>query len=359
MPAPAPITIHGPAASAVAVGGTAVIALYGPLIGGYIVNPATAEDQGLAIVEVLYVDIVSTASLGETATTVPIQPGQYFRVPPNQTTNVSVNAASSGHKFSAIVWQDKTPFPPAPLPGPFPPPGPTSLQKTIPSYLYEQYRNDDNLAAFVRAYNKLTQQYVTWFNQINLPVYTGPLIAGSLLDWVAEGLYGITRPALGSGTNRNLGPYNTVAYNTLAYNQLKKIGPQNVTATTDDIFKRIITWNFYKGDGKVFNIRWLKRRVMRFLEGTNGVNFNVSTTYSVSVTFGVGNQVNINLSNTIRTVTGGAIYNRFGYNRIAYNATLSTSQQSAPLPNAVIFKEAVDAGVLDLPFQFQWVVNIG
>lgn len=240
----------------------------------------------------------------------------------------------------------------------FPPTEPTSLTQTIPSYLYEEYADDDDLQAFVRAYNEMAQEYVDWFNSIGLPIYTGDPIAGDLLDWVAEGLYGMIRPALGSGRNRDLGPLNTFAMNTIPFNQRRIIGPSDVTATSDDVFKRIITWAFFKGDGKNFSIRWLKRRVMRFLYGTNGTNFNVEATYQISITFGVGNQVNINLIVGVRTVTGGALFNTFVLNGMAFNTLLSTFTPLAPLPNTKVFKEAVDSGALELPFQFNYVVNV-
>ena len=233
------------------------------------------------------------------------------------------------------------------------------LQRTIPSYLYVEYQDDDNLQGFVAAFNGQAQQYVDWFNTINLPVYTSPTIYGPLLDWVANGLYGFLRPVLPSGTARVKGLFNTAQFNTLRFDGRKQIGPINYNATSDDVFKRCITWNFFKGDGNRFNIRWLKRRVMRFLEGANGVNFNVDQTYQISVTFGVGNQVNINVLTYRRIVTGGALFNRMGFNRSrnTFNSVVSTF---VTLPNFAMkatLRAAIDAGVLQLPFQYTYVVN--
>ena len=255
------------------------------------------------------------------------------------------------------------PTPPSPAPnstGLFPPSGPVGLTKIIPSYLYQQYADDDDLQAFVGAYNTLAQQYLDWMNNINLPVYTSDTITGSLLDWVAEGLYGMERPALSSGQNRNVGPFNTYAYNTLGYNVHKIIGPTDLVDTSDDVFKRIITWNFFKGDGTKVNTRWLKRRIMRFLNGVNGTSFNVNSTYQISVTYGVGGQVNINLLSGKRTVDGGAMYNGFGFGRIGLPLnSLQTSYQAYPnLVNALVLKEAIDSGVLQLPIQYTYVVTI-
>ncbi len=168
----------------------------------------------------------------------------------------------------------------------------------------------------------------------------------------------MTRPSLSSGKNRDVGPLNTWAYNAIGYNVRRLVGPSDVTVTSDDIFKRIMTWNFYKGDGRTFNIPWLKRRIMRFLLGANGSAPNIDSTDIVSVTFGPG-IISIRIAGGSRKILGGAIYNRFGYNRMAYNA-LVTQFISGPTPlkNDGVLKEAIDSGVLQLPFQYQFVVTI-
>ncbi len=357
--APAPVTLYKTAVNQVAQGGVAVIPIYGPVAGGMIVNPPTAADQGLPIVEELYIDVTGPAGTAETATTISLQAGQSYFITPGQTTNVSVNAKSAGHKFSGFVYQTSTPFPPTPQPGTFPPAGPTTLTDIIPAYVYEEYEDDDDVQSFFAAYNELAQQYVTWFATVGLGVYTNPAIVGALLDWVAEGVYGMVRPALASGRNRDLGPFNTYGFNVLPFNKRRLVGPNDVTVTTDDVFKRIITWNFYKGDGNVFNVRWLKRRIMRFLLGTDGAAPNIDQTYIVSVTFGANSVVSIRISVGTRSITGGALYNRFGFNRMAYNA-LQTAFRPAPDPPAFasVLKEAVESGVLQLPFQFSFSVAV-
>lgn len=342
----------------VSTGGNPVVAAYGPVRGGFITNPSLNTDQGISTAENLFYSITGNAAPYETPTTFVLAPGQTFLIPPGLTTNVSVNAPTSGHKFSAIIYGAPVPYPPTVIPGSFPPSGPTTIQGTIPSYLYQEYSDDDDLQAFVTAYNTIAQQYIDTFNQLNLPIYTGPLIVGSLLDWVALGLYGLERPTLSSGLNRNLGSLNTWVLNSLAFNAYKLIGPHNIAVTTDDIFKRIITWNFFKGDGNFFNIRWLKRRIMRFLYGTNGSNINVDQTYQVSVTFGVANQVDIVLISGNRRITGGAIFNRFAFNSLPFDAIKTAYTPITPLPNAAVFKEALMSGVLQLPFQYQYIVSI-
>lgn len=91
-------------ASVVTVGGTPVIAI-GPMPnGGLIVNPYSPSDQGIAAVEPIYVNPVGDATLEGNGTTFAIQPGGSWTVIPGQSTNTSVNAATSGHKFSVVKW---------------------------------------------------------------------------------------------------------------------------------------------------------------------------------------------------------------------------------------------------------------
>lgn len=352
-----PVSIYAPIFTTIKQGGLAQVVAYGTVAGGMIANPATPADQGLPQVEALFVDSVNPAAAEQTATTFAIQPGQTYAIPAGQTTNLTVNAASTGHKFSGIIFQPPTPFPPPPQPGSFPPAGPVTVIKTIPSYLYVQYNDDADLQAFVDAYNTLAQEYVDWFNSVNLPVYTQ--IAGSLLDWVAHGLYGMVRPSLSSGLNLDKGPFNTYALNTLGYNERKNAGPQNVTVTSDDVFKRVMTWNFYKGDGNVINVRWLKRRIMRFMVGANGSAPNIDETYAISVSFGAGGVVSIRLAVGSRIILGGALYNRSGFNSTAFNSLMTRFVPGPnPLPNQQVLKEAIESGVLQLPFQYAFSVAI-
>lgn len=222
-----------------------------------------------------------------------------------------------------------------PQPPPPPPPGPPvqgTTQFIIPAYPYQQYEDDPNIDAFFAAYNIIAQSYLNWANKVQLGDYTGPFIVGPLLDWIAEGLYGIRRPALPYGVVQSIGPLNTWAPNTIALNTGITNGATSVFVTTDDVFKRIITWHFFKGDGQQFSIEWLKRRVMRFLIGVNGVSPNIDETYQISVTFGVDAQVTI----TITLIPTGLI---------ALNITQ-------------IFQAAVASASVALPFQFVFNVVI-
>ena len=201
-----------------------------------------------------------------------------------------------------------------------------TLQKTIPSYLYQQYADDDDLQAFVASYNTITQQYINTFNQLNLPIYTSDSITGSLLDWVGAGVYGYPRPSLPGTSGSSVGPLDTYGPDyKVPLNSQVTTAPGASPITTDDIYKRLLTWHFYKGDGKVFNMRWLKRRIMRFLIGTNGTAPNLPQTYQINVTFGTGNAINI----TIPTY-----------------------------PVAPLLAAAIASGAAELPFQFVFNVTV-
>lgn len=228
------------------------------------------------------------------------------------------------------------------------------LTQTIPSYLYQQYADDDDLQAFVAAYNEATQTYVDWFAQVSLPYYPG--LSGDLLTWVGQGLYGLPRTAIQRSGNTAQGPLNSLALNTQPLNFFQP-GVQTVFNLDDDSYQRILTWNFYKGDGNTFDIRWLKRRIMRFLIGVNGSAPNVDQTYAISVTTGPG-IISIRINTGTRTVLSGP-YNTASYNSLGYNS-LRTRFNPAPVqfPLAGVLQEAMRAGVLQMPFQYDVTITI-
>lgn len=213
----------------------------------------------------------------------------------------------------------------------FPPSGPSGVTKTIPSYLYQEYNDDDDLQAFVLAFNTISQQYIDWANAIQLPVYTGATIAGPLLDWVAQGLYGISRPTLSSGTIQYIGLFDSAEFNRIMFGQVTTIGSIITYTTSDDFFKRIITWHFYKGDGKNFSIGWLKRRIARFLRGINGANIGAADTSAISISM-----VNDNVTITITV----------------------NSIDVATMAAAKFLQAAIASQVVELPFQYGFAVLI-
>ena len=97
MTAPATTPAAG-AATSIATGGTAVVVFTAGSIVNVadIVNPPTAT-------EVLYVDIVTTAAAGS-ATSIPLQPGQSYRVSAPIRTAVTAVAATAGHDFVAVRY---------------------------------------------------------------------------------------------------------------------------------------------------------------------------------------------------------------------------------------------------------------
>jgi hypothetical protein len=333
---------------------------YGPMLGGILQNPYAPADQGLAVPEVIYVDLTGPCAATQSPTNEPVQPGQLYNLPVGFTGQVSVNAPSLGHRISGIIIQSPPGFV-APS-GAWPPSGPTTLQTLIPSYLYKQYDDDDDLQAMFMSFNSFAQLYVTWFATVMLPVIANnPNVNGALLDWVAFGLYGFLRPVLPSNfITLDIGTFNTYALDTLAFNEFDHIGPSQFYSVNDDLFCRILIWHLLKGDGKLFSIRWLKRRIIRFLTGTNGGLGNVDNSYQVSVTFGAGNQVNINLQ-TVHFISAkaGAIFDASAFDTFAFNELSQVQVYTTPQsPYVQAFKAAVISGVLELPFQFTYVVNI-
>lgn len=148
----------------------------------------------------------------------------------------------------------------------------------IPSYPYVQFADDVNISAWFSAYNTYAQKYLDWFNSTPLFDYTNTSVTGEFLDWIANGVYGVYRTPIPYGVDRYIGPLNTYTPNYLPLNQ-RKLADQSATyVMTDDIFRRVITWNFYKGDGLNPSIPWLKRRISRFLGGDVVEHTDISVT---------------------------------------------------------------------------------
>lgn len=342
------------ASSEIVTGGSSQVAAYGPMLGGYIINPATAVEQGIGVAENLFVSFLGPAASMENGTTFAVVPGGTLNFPVDQVNNIYVNALSQGHMFSGVVYQ-----PPANFhadTSTFPPAGQTSVTVALPQYLYQQYNDDEDLLAFVDAFNLIVQSYMDWMTTINLPIYSG--LQGDLLDWVMEGLYGIVRPVLPYGLSQSHGPLNTATMNSIVLNGYQIDGPDNFYLTTDDTFKRIATWYKWLGDGKQFNVRWIKRRVKRFLTGTDGGPGETDETYDIGVSFGPNGEININLQSVRRSSLFGAMMNVSVMNGFALNEFDTTAVQIPISPLVPIFKAAVEAGVLKFPYQLTPIVNV-
>ncbi|HDW1380824.1 TPA: hypothetical protein RK230_003859 [Enterobacter asburiae] len=223
------------------------------------------------------------------------------------------------------------------------------LEDIIKSYLYTQYNYDDDLQAFVSAYNAMAQEIYSWMINANLPIFVGGYNVGDQLRWIARGIYGVKPPVLVSGKQTTYGPFNTVMFNQLPFNGRKVVNQSEQVIVSDDLFKRIMTWNFYKGDGYYFTIPWLKRRIIRFLTGIDGVDVVNDQRWSVSVLFS-GSGASISIIKGYRRLTNSSLYNSFGFNTRVFNQKVSGVIKSTEYEYAELFKQAFDSGLLHMPF---------
>lgn len=99
-----PVTPTAGLASSVPTGGTAVVAAGPVQNGGFIMNPASADGQGLSVPESLFIDPVASCLAQQGPTTFEIAPGETWNLIAGQTTNTWVNCVSDGHKFSVVVF---------------------------------------------------------------------------------------------------------------------------------------------------------------------------------------------------------------------------------------------------------------
>lgn len=223
------------------------------------------------------------------------------------------------------------------------------LEDIIKSYLYTQYNDDDDLQAFVSAYNSMAQEIYSWMVNANLPIFVGVYNSGDQLKWLARGIYGVKPPVLVSGKQTIYGSYNAVMFNQLPFNGRQVVDQSEQVVVSGDLFKRIMTWNFYKGDGFHFTIPWLKRRIMRFLTGADGVDVINDQRWSVSVLFS-GSGASISIVKGYRKLTDSSLYNSFTFNSRVFNQKTSVLIKSTNYEYASLFKQAFDSGLLHMPF---------
>ena len=202
----------------------------------------------------------------------------------------------------------------------------TPLQTIFGAYLYDQYQTDENLAAWWKARNQLTQGYLDWWNNTPLGVYTSPQFSGALLDWIGEGIYGIPRPVISTSSTSFLAGLNQFALNSIDLNgnQFRQSGTAQIA--DDDIYRRVLTWWLWRGDGPYMNVTWLKRRVMRFLSGANGSDLLLSQgPPSITVS---GNVINISVpESATATIMSDFLASNILLMPFPYSASVSFYQQ--------------------------------
>jgi len=227
-------------------------------------------------------------------------------------------------------------------------------ENSLYAYLYEQYKPDENVQAFFTAYNEYTQLNLDNINAAQLPIYLNQ--SGNLLTWCGNGIYGIPRNPLPVGGPIPFGPLNTFEANTEQPNNFEYLPNSNQYVLSDLAYQRIIQWNTFKGDGYMFTIRWLKRRIYRFLSG----DIFPDNTYQVSVTFPDDKTVVIGISPGVGILLDGAFYNskNYGTGSTSLNGSVVKSNPLAPIELAPILKAGILAGVLQVPFQYDWIVEI-
>jgi hypothetical protein len=225
------------------------------------------------------------------------------------------------------------------------------LQQTVPAYVYAQFADDPDISAFFDAYNSLGQGYLDWFLQTPLSVYTSPNISGPLLDWIGQGIYGIQRPTISSITSKISGAYGTTAYglNPYATRKVKQSG--SVTILDDDIYKRVLTWHLYLGDGRQMSVQWLRRRVARFIFGANGDDIPADYLQQISIS---------PPPSGFAAAFGTSFYGSqaYGVRRTKRNLTRHSIQIGVPNGQiGQIFSQLMSQGDLAVPFQIKFSVT--
>ncbi|MDE3023321.1 MAG: hypothetical protein KGI54_15980 [Pseudomonadota bacterium] len=224
------------------------------------------------------------------------------------------------------------------------------LAKVIPSYLYDQYSDDTDLQAFVDSFNNLAQGYLDWFNSTPLSLYTSPNLYGTLLDWIGQGIYGIERPVISSVYSSIYGAMNTLPMNVSGMNRYLDVQSGTTQIVSDDIYKRVMTWILYRGDGKQPSILWLKKRIARFLFGLNGTDVSLDNLNVVSLV-----EVNIHPQGAMDTMP---------MNTMAMNGFVGKKNHEITIripanPIGVMFADLFNQGVLPVPFQLKFTVILG
>ena len=178
------------------------------------------------------------------------------------------------------------------------------LQTTIPAVAYQEYIDDLNVVAFFDSYTAISQGYLNYSNSTPLSVWSNANISGPLLDWIGQGIYGISRPVFSSLVRRFRAGLNSRPLNTQALNSGKLFQSGTATQATDDYYRRVLTWWLYVGNGRNFNVEILRLKVARFIYGVDGTDVTLSQAQTIHIEpQGVLSPTNPVLS----SVAGGAL----------------------------------------------------
>ena len=227
-----------------------------------------------------------------------------------------------------------------------------------PSYQYWQYSDDQDVKDLFFSINELLKANYDAINNWQPLIYTD--FQGIQLDYVALGVYGFSRPVI------TVGDY-VPAFSSVADTQIHDIIPTDYYIAgvspdfmlcDDDAFKRLIMWHTYKGDGDIFSIDWLKRRIKRFIETDifNAVNdthdISIGTPPRKMSAGGSGcdaflhdkRPTDLTVNSSSMVIDDGNIW----------TITIYTTTQTARLAN--IFKWMLAGGFLDTPRFYRYKV---
>ena len=225
------------------------------------------------------------------------------------------------------------------------------LPNVIPAYVYDQYSDDENVQGFFEVLNAMAQGYMEWFNQTPLPLYTNPNINGPLLDWVGNSLYNIPRPVISDVQQVVKGALATVPLTALpiAGFQISESGTSAIA--TDDVYKRVLTWFMYRGDGMQMTVEWLRRRIARFIYGINGTDLtDIGLISTVSLS-----QVNSQSGGVMGNGVMGLMVMGLAFNKVLHKVVANLPSY----PMSSVLQELVNTGVIPLPFQVTVTFNTG
>ena len=99
-----PITPKPGLISVILVAGNSVQVTEGTAIGGWIINPASAIDQGISRPDILYVDPTGPASVSPNGTSMALAPGTPYYAIPGSTLPLSVASNIPNHAFISVQW---------------------------------------------------------------------------------------------------------------------------------------------------------------------------------------------------------------------------------------------------------------